>query len=148
MKRPRPEGSGAACAAGVESARRVLLVDDSADDAELMAISLDEAGLALEWRHAECAETLLRMLAGFIPELVICDLNLPGFSPQQAHLAVVAHTGAVPFVFVTGARLADVSPAVREALPPGCALLPKDDLPALARHALALLGAAAGGRGS
>ena len=121
-------------AAGVDGPWRILLVDDSRDDAELTEIALRDAGLAFHCRRADTADKVRAALAEFEPQLVISDLNLPGFSGQEALELVRAHDPALPFVFLTGSLfVVDEPPADVHGL------LLKDDLaplPALVRGLL------------
>ena len=121
-------------AAGVDGPWRILLVDDSRDDAELTEIALRDAGLAFHCRRADTADKVRAALAEFDPQLVISDLNLPGFSGGEALELVRAHDPALPFVFLTGSLfVVDEPPADVHGL------LLKDDLaplPALVRGLL------------
>ena len=115
---------------------RVLLVEDSRDDAELIEISLREAGLALECRQAWSMAMVQEALRDFAPQLVLSDLNLPGFSAAEALALVRGHDPDVPFVLVSGLP-ADALPDAASA---GDAVLSKDaldDLPDLVRGLLA-----------
>lgn len=82
-------------AAGVDGPWRILLVDDSRDDAELTEIALRDAGLAFHCRRADTADAVRAALAEFDPHLVISDLNLPGFSGGEALELVRAHDPAL-----------------------------------------------------
>jgi len=119
---------------------RVLLVDDSQDDAELVEWALRKAGLEVECRRACTAAEMVRALAEFAPQGVVSDVNLPGFSGAQALALARAHDAAMPFVFVTGG----LAPGERP--PQADGLLLKDDLDALA-PLLARLMAGVEGRG-
>lgn len=113
---------------------RVLLVDDCADDAELVMLELQHAGIAAECRRVEREATLRDALATFAPDLVLSDLNLPGYSGRDAHALVREQAPGVPFVFVTGST-ADGQP-----LPVADAVVLKDalaTLPAVVRGLLA-----------
>ena len=104
---------------------RVLLVDDSADDAELAEYALRKAGMDVECRRAWNAAGLAEALRGFKPRVVVSDVNLPGFSGAEALAQVRAHDPALPFVFLTGG----VGPC--DEPPAADGLLLKDDLDAL-----------------
>lgn len=82
---------------------RVLIIDDSRDDAELAGFALRGAGLAVECRRVCTAAALDAALDGFDPQLVLCDLNLPGWSGQEAVAAVRARAPSARIVFLTGA---------------------------------------------
>jgi len=86
---------------------RVLIVDDSLDDAELTEFALREGGLDVECRRLCSPAGLASALDGFVPELVLCDMNLPGWSGPEALEAVRRHAPAARYVFVTGALRGD-----------------------------------------
>jgi|SRR5690554_6681745 len=114
---------------------RVLLIEDSRDDAELIEIALREGGPAVECARAWSADTVREALEEAAPQLVLSDLNLPGFSGAEALELVRAHDPALPFVLLTGS----VPMARSEPLPGTEAVLSKDELhklPALLRRLL------------
>lgn len=113
---------------------RVLLVDDSRDDAELAELALRDGGLDVACRRVYSADGVRDALANFAPQIVLSDVNIPGFSGAEALALVRAHDAALPFVFLTGSLY---SPDAE--LPPADGLLLKDDLarlPALLRRLL------------
>jgi CheY-like chemotaxis protein len=81
---------------------RVLVVDDSADDAELMRFALEDGGLAVECRRVFTELDLREALEGFAASVVLSDLNIPGFSGERALEVVRESAPHLPFVFVTG----------------------------------------------
>ena len=108
---------------------RILLVDDSRDDAELAEFALRKGGLQAECHRVATAAALDEALRRFAPQAVVSDLNLPGFSGLDALERVRAHDPRLPFVFVTGSLMLD-----EEAPPSADGLLLKDrldDLPGL-----------------
>lgn len=84
------------------SRKRVLLLEDNADDAELLAIELESAGLDVELQRVSCERDFRESLASFAPDVVISDFNLPGFSGLQALDLVRSCVPDTPFIFVTG----------------------------------------------
>jgi len=82
---------------------RVLIVDDSRDDAELTEFALREGGLEVECRRLCQADGLAAALDGFVPQLVLCDMNLPGWSGPEALAAVRRRAPSARYVFLTGA---------------------------------------------
>jgi two-component system, chemotaxis family, response regulator Rcp1 len=63
---------------------RILLVDDSAGDAELFRLALAEARPDCELVVASDGEQALGLLAGGeIPDLMVLDLNLPRLSGHE-----------------------------------------------------------------
>jgi two-component system, OmpR family, response regulator len=118
--------------AAVGAPWRILLVEDSADDAELTTIALRDAGVHCEVHRVYAEATLRTALDEFAPHLVLCDLNLPGFDGEQALAVVRAHPCAARFVFLVGQWRDDTPPA-------SDGLLLKDhlaSLPALVRRLL------------
>ena len=63
---------------------RILLVEDSELDAELLIEQLLEAGLDAEFLRVDGAEDMRAALAGDPFDLVLSDMELPGFSGYQA----------------------------------------------------------------
>src|SRR3546814_18457883 len=82
--------SEAAPVAGKAAARwRVVLVDDSADDAELAMIELRHAGIDAECVRVDIDASLLSALAGPPPRLVLSAVNMPGF--DAPHPTPIVH---------------------------------------------------------
>jgi CheY-like chemotaxis protein len=81
---------------------RLLLLEDSADDADLLAIELAGAGLEAELRRVATRGAYAAALAGFAPDIVVSDYDLPGFSGGEALLMARAHDPALPFVVLSG----------------------------------------------
>lgn len=82
--------------------KRILLLEDCADDAELLAIELESAGLGHELKRVATESEFLAALSDYRPQLVISDSNLPGFSGMQTLRAVRDQAPGVPFIFLTG----------------------------------------------
>ena len=123
MATPAPDA--APDAASHAAAWRVLLVDDSQDDAELAEYALRKAGLAVECRRVGSAAGLAQALRAFAPQVVVSDVNLPGFSGAEALALTRAFDPRLPFVFLTGGTAPDDAPPAAEGL------LLKDDMDAL-----------------
>ena len=81
---------------------RVLVVDDSADDAELLRFALEDGGMAVECLRVFTEAALREALHGFAASVVVSDLNIPGFSGERALEVVRESSPHLPFVFVTG----------------------------------------------
>jgi diguanylate cyclase (GGDEF)-like protein len=81
---------------------RVLQVEDTEDDAALVAAALTRAGYHVFARRVDTAEDLRQELEESEWDLVIADYTIPGFSGTKA-LAIVReqHTD-LPFIFVSG----------------------------------------------
>src|SRR4051812_22021542 len=81
---------------------RVLIVEDSPDDAELMLLELRRGGFDPSWQRVETAEEIRAALAQGPWEVVLWDYALPGFDPTAA-LALLKQTSEdLPFLVVSG----------------------------------------------
>src|SRR5204863_1377487 len=116
---------------------RILLVEDSEDDAELMLRELKRSGYDVACERVVSAQEMSQALERQPWDLVICDYVLPGFGGLEA-LALFRRRGfVIPFIVVSGHigediavaamragaddylmkdRLARLAPAVRRAL--------------------------------
>ncbi len=81
---------------------RTLLVDDSADDAELVLRRLRDGGLEIEPRLVAGEREFREELAGFSPQLILADWAMPAFSGAAA--VAIAHDWdpSVPCILVSG----------------------------------------------
>jgi len=81
---------------------RILLVEDSAEDAELLCDQMLEAGLECSFERVDSDAGMRALLARWTPDIVLSDLSMPGFSGYQA-LRILRETHPqVPFIFVSG----------------------------------------------
>ena len=87
---------------------RILLVEDSRDDADLFGFALDDAGLEYVCHVVRTERELREALAGFAPTVVVSDLNLPGYSGFAALDLAHAVDPRLPLILLTG--LDDVDP--------------------------------------
>lgn len=81
---------------------RVLLVEDSPEDAELMCEQMLDSGLEASFERVESAGELREALSRFSPDIVLSDLSMPGFSGNEALQIVRGWHPDVPFIFVSG----------------------------------------------
>jgi signal transduction histidine kinase len=81
---------------------RVLLVEDSKDDAELLRMELRRHGFEPVDARVDTRDALERALAGAEWDIVLSDHDLPGFSGTEALALARRHTPDVPFIFVSG----------------------------------------------
>lgn len=80
----------------------LLIVDDSANDAELLVRALRRGGLAAEWRRVASGDTLTTALQRETWDLITCDIHMPGFGGPQAMRLIVAHAARTPVIVVSG----------------------------------------------
>ena len=81
---------------------RVLLVEDSADDAELVLRALRRGGYQPEHRRVDTPEDMARALDEHDWDIVLADYAMPRFSAFDA-LAMVQERGLdIPFIVISG----------------------------------------------
>lgn len=91
------------------SALRVLIVEDSEDDAQLLVRELERAGYELMWERVETAETMRSALHRGAWDIVISDFAMPSFSARGA-LDVLHQSGLdLPFIIISGTVGEDVA---------------------------------------
>src|SRR4051812_38396163 len=87
---------------------RVLIVEDSENDALLLVEHLRDGGYEPDFRRVDSAEALARALEAEW-DMVIADYTMPGFSGTAA-LSIVRSRGLdVPFIFVSGTIGEDIA---------------------------------------
>ncbi len=80
---------------------QVLIVEDLPDDAELMAMRLEEEGFKPEWKRVQTEQDFLKALEER-PDLILADWSLPQFSGLRA-LELMNERGLnIPFILVSG----------------------------------------------
>src|SRR5438445_10157707 len=87
---------------GTKGLLRVLVVEDSEDDAKLLLLELQRGGYELAHRRVETTETMRSALAEVTWDIVISDYSMPRFSAAAA-LAVLKESDVdIPFIIVSG----------------------------------------------
>jgi DNA-binding NarL/FixJ family response regulator len=81
---------------------RLLIVEDTAADAELTVHQLRAAGIECSWERVETEEGFREALLS-APDLIISDGTLPGFEGRAALAITLADAPRVPFIFLSGA---------------------------------------------
>ena len=84
------------------AAARILLIEDRAEDVELIVIALRKGGLDPVWERVETAEELVAALDAATWDAVLSDYTLPGFSVGAALEIVRSADPDVPFIVVSG----------------------------------------------
>ena len=80
---------------------RLLIVEDSEDDALLLARHLEQHGLEIISERVETAEEMETALASEW-DAVLCDHNLPGYDPYAALELLHEREIDIPFIVVSG----------------------------------------------
>lgn len=97
-----PDEPEASSVARGERVLRILFVEDCLADAELAEKELKRDGLTFESRRVDCRFDLLRALANFSPDVIICDYSLPDMDGLEALSLTREHLPETPFIFVSG----------------------------------------------
>jgi PAS domain S-box-containing protein len=95
--------------------RRLLVVDDSPENRELVALVLQDTGLEVE--QADSGEAALAAVARRVPDLVLMDMQMPGMDGFTATRRLRERGIAVPVLAFTAHALRGFEAEIREA---GC----------------------------
>jgi two-component system cell cycle sensor histidine kinase/response regulator CckA len=81
---------------------RILIVEDSADDAEVAMLEMSRGGPAPDWRRVENAGEMRAALAERSWDAVLSDFTMPGFGAAQAFAMCRESDPDLPFIVVSG----------------------------------------------
>lgn len=82
---------------------RVLLVDDSADDRELILMNLKRGGYEPDYLGVDTKEDFTAALDNHKWDLILCDYSMPGFDGIAALNILNERNRDIPFILVSGA---------------------------------------------
>jgi len=94
---------------------RLLLVEDSADDAELVLMELERGGFSPRHLRVATAPAMAEALAARTWDLVLSDYRMPGFGGMDALRALQGSGIDLPFILVSGAIGEEVAVAAMKA---------------------------------
>ncbi len=81
---------------------RLLMVEDSEDDARLLVRELERAGYRVSWDRVETASAMRSALTGGTWDLVIADYDIPHFSAPAAIDLLKEAELDLPFLVISG----------------------------------------------
>lgn len=81
---------------------KLLIVEDAAADAELTLRQLREDGIECNWERVDSEDAFRKALLR-VPDLIISDGTLPGFTGRAALSIVKAEAPQIPLIFFSGA---------------------------------------------
>ncbi|NUM81548.1 response regulator [bacterium] len=81
---------------------KILIVEDSATDYELIRYELAKGAIRYDSVRVETEEQFLHHLHAWNPDIVLSDYTLPDFDGMTALLLVQKHRSHTPFIVVTG----------------------------------------------
>ncbi len=82
---------------------RILMLEDSAAEAELIRHELDRSGLQSLIERVDSQEMFSAAIRNFAPDVVLSDHSLGNFNSSAAHAIVRELRPTTPFIIVTGA---------------------------------------------
>jgi PAS domain S-box-containing protein len=86
----------------MEQSVRILIVEDSELDVQLMQRELQRARLSFLTVRVQTLEEFTQQLELFLPDIILADYTLPTFSGDEALAVARQFDSDIPFVFVTG----------------------------------------------
>jgi DNA-binding NtrC family response regulator len=81
---------------------RVLIIEDSESDADLVRYYLRKAGFELTWERVESAAEMQTALARQTWDIILSDYNLPGFDAPAALALLKQSQLEIPFIVDSG----------------------------------------------
>ncbi|MCX6353972.1 MAG: PAS domain S-box protein [Candidatus Aureabacteria bacterium] len=88
---------------------RILIVEDSAADAELIARELIKGDLAHTSKWVKSKDEFLKALKEFAPGVILCDYKIPGFGAPEALEIAKEISPKTPFVVISGTIGEDIA---------------------------------------
>ncbi|OPY92034.1 MAG: Sensor histidine kinase ComP [Syntrophaceae bacterium PtaU1.Bin231] len=82
---------------------RILILEDSAADAELATDELEEAGISFVSEVVDRRDGFIKALDDFLPDIILSDYSLPSFDGLSALEIAKVKSPDTPFIFVSGA---------------------------------------------
>jgi len=90
---------------------RLLIVDDSEDDALLLVRELKKGGYEIVYERVENGEDMRHAIAGSSWDIIITDHNMPGFDSSQALRIATDSNNDTPIIIVSGDMGEDIAVA-------------------------------------
>jgi len=86
---------------------RILILEDSRADVDLIEFELEEAGLSVTTRVVTSEEDFVHEIQAFCPDLILSDYDLPTYDGALALAEANKRCPDTPFILVTGALVED-----------------------------------------
>jgi diguanylate cyclase (GGDEF)-like protein len=81
---------------------QLVMVEDSAADAELVVRQLARAGLVVDIHRVQTEDDFVSALRNKKPDLILSDFSLPQFDGLRAFDLALLHAPETPFIYVSG----------------------------------------------
>ena len=85
----------------MENGIKILFLEDTASDVELMKYELKKAEMNYVYEHVETESEFLRSLHEFNPDVILSDYSLPSFDGMKAFKLFKEQNLMIPFILVT-----------------------------------------------
>ena len=82
---------------------RLLLIEDSPDDAALVVRELTRGGYDVDFERVDTPDALIASLTRQSWDIAVADYTMPGFTGTAALTLLRQHDADLPFIFVSGA---------------------------------------------
>lgn len=82
---------------------KILFLEDSTDDVDLMVSQLHEAAVDCEYKRTYKKKEFLQAVNDFKPHIILADYSLPMFTGMEAFRMLKRKGINIPFILVTGA---------------------------------------------
>lgn len=99
----------------MEKSLKVLVVEDSEDDVQLLLRELKRGGYLVQYQRVELAEDMSRLLKEHVWDLVISDYSMPRFNALKALETLKASGLDLPFIIISGTIGEDVAVSAMKA---------------------------------
>jgi len=86
----------------MNTAARILILEDRATDKEIMEFELQEAGIAFITKWVKTEIEYVQALQDFSPDLILSDFDLSQYNGALALFEAKKRCPKVPFILVTG----------------------------------------------
>jgi PAS domain S-box-containing protein len=87
---------------------RILIVEDSLTDTELMLYELHSSGIKADWQRVDTEPDYLAQLSGDF-DVIISDFNMPQFDALRALQLLQSRGLDIPFIIITGSISEEVA---------------------------------------
>lgn len=94
---------------------KVLMIEDSEDDARLIAGELKQAGFDVDYRRVETSSVLEKALTGDSWDVILCDHAMPRLCAPEAVSVLKKNKIKTPVIIVSGWISEDLAKATVEA---------------------------------
>ena len=88
---------------------KILILEDTATDAELIERELRRAGIVFISRRVDTRDAFVTALREFAPAIVLSDYSLPQFSGPEALHLLKQMGNVAPFILITGSLTEEVA---------------------------------------